>query len=269
MFRKTGLTMSVICLCLAIAGVPAVAADTGKTPAEDMTVWFDHTGAYHCGGLVEYMNDVLGETKKDPEFAEVLKVVLPGRKKVTVADLPKIGAGFNPLKHTAAVYISGADYLQAHAKTVKDAFQTPAEASGVLTIKSFGIQGQGNIGMIQGSTPTNLLLAVPADPVMLASATNASMNTAPVMETVFLSARESADWISHAQRSQVMATGVSNLFNLHPGPWIIYMNQNSVIVQCYRVIIAPGSNNLTADQICFRPRLGTRTDDTGDKPAKK
>lgn len=269
MFRQTGLTVYFMVVACVFAGPMWASEKSPVTTEGDSIVWFDSTGAYHYGGLLEYINEVLADTSKDPDFSEILKKTVPGKKTVTVGDLPRIAAAFDPLKHTAAVYIQGAEYLEKHKTLVKDAFKDPAAAPGLLTLKAFGIQGQGNIAMVPGSTQTNLLLAIPADPLILAGAGNTPLNNAPQMEAVFIKASQTPDWQPHARRSQVMSTGVSTLFNLHPGPWIVYMNQYSVIVQCYRVLIQPGSNELTADQICFRPRLGSKTETKGDDASKQ
>ncbi|MBN1296134.1 hypothetical protein JXA80_05090 [bacterium] len=244
----------------------------GPEPTQDVdpeaVVWFDGRGAYHQGGLLSYLNNILAGVQSDPCMQAALKKTFPGKARIDMRDVRRLAVALDPLTQPCAILYPDSETLQTTRSALLNHFAQPPQAQGTVTIKSFGIQSQGNVALFPGSSSTNILMALPADPVTLAGASNAVDGHAPVMESVFLRAAAQPEWVGLVRTGQVMATGETNLFNLHPGPWVLYLNQYGVIVQCYRMIVQPGANQLIADKTCFQPSFGKKTE-SGGQPEKK
>lgn len=243
-------------LFIVMTSVAASTAAAESTAGEGLRiVWFDGKGCYHFDDPLPYLNAVLSGKLSDPEIATAIASVCRDRKNVTPDDLQGIAAALDPLKHTAAFYLSIESITASASKLIHDHFAAPAPAPASITIKSFGFTVQGDVSKFSGTDESNLLLAIPADPAVLVKATTESINNELQLETLLLRAADSDAWQTIARKTNIGAGGVSMLMNLKPGPWVFYMNQKDLITQCYRVIIPAGSfKELIADKVCMGPR---------------
>ncbi len=230
------------------------AEDSKEKPFQ--IVWFDGAGLYHSSDPLPYLNDVLSGKVKDPEIQTMLTVVCKDKQTVTHDDIAKIADFLDPLKHTAAFYPLDEARLAAQQKIIRDHFASTVAATGSLNIKSLSFIAQGDVSKLTGAPDTNLLLAIPADPVIIGHTTIEVTDSGFQLEQTLVKAARESEWSSQSQQSTVAIGGVSTLLNLKPGPWIVYLNQKDLITQCYRVLIpSEGKKELVADKPCAPPRI--------------
>ncbi|MBN1879237.1 hypothetical protein JW823_03925 [bacterium] len=252
--RKSAMMSLVILTMTSFVSLAGSIEKEQTTPPAAM-VWFDGSGAYHYSDPIPYLNDVLSGKKKDSEIHAVLSTICKDRMEIVPKDLPLIAAAMNPLTQTAAFYPDDSQFITAGTKRIREHFASSAAATGSLSVKSFGFMAQGDSSRLTGVPDSNLLLAIPADPGIVSKATTHVDDSGLRLEKVLLTGADSPEWSGYAQRIPVGIAGMSMLFNLKPGPWIIYLNQKDLITQCYRVIIPVGTNKeLIAEDICVPPR---------------
>lgn len=70
-----------------------------------------------------------------------------------------------------------------------------------------------------------------------------------LLEKALREGAKSAEWSKFAQMTTLPPEGTTYLFDLHAGPWIIFMDRGGLITQCYRVIVGTGyKNELVAER---------------------
>ncbi|MCD4655400.1 hypothetical protein K8T06_15875 [bacterium] len=231
-----------------------------KTPENIKMVWFDSDGLYHFGDILEYLNAVNCGKIKDKEIKTALSSVVKKGKKVTINDVKKVSETLDPLKQTAAIYYPDSGILEKKRADIIRLFGKSLETTGKLTVKFYGIQPQGQIGLIPGSTTTITMIAIPEDPVIMSTATTKFLDThIPVLEKNLMDAANMKEWVPFAIKLVPSSTGTMNLVNLHQGPWIIYQNLYNILACCYRVQIeADHEKVLIADKLLWKPGFRAR-----------
>lgn len=234
---------------------PIVSAEDAGNAKPEKMVWFDGTGAYHYDDPTAYLNDVLSGKIKDKEVLEILTGVCKEKKTVTYEQLPLISAALDPLKHTFFLCYPDDKQLAANSQKIREFFGTQLESSGSLTIKTFSFETRGDISLLHGGIDSSTLLAIPADPMILKNATNETDKKELPLEKALREGAKSAEWSKFAQMTTLPPEGTTYLFDLHAGPWIIFMDRGGLITQCYRVIVGAGyKNELVAERTCCPPR---------------
>jgi hypothetical protein len=246
----------IVWVLIAIVLSGSIFAEGDKVPEDNSKklVWFDGFGAYHYDDPVDYFNKVLSGELKDPEAQMLLSTFCKDIQKVSSKDVLKIAAELDPLKHTLAIYYPDKKLTEKHRTIIVDHFGDKSSITAAINIKSFAFQIQGPVSQVKGANDINLLLAVPADPEVMKRATNLIVDDDLSLQKELLVAAKSPDWSQHAQISKIGEGGISYLLNLSPGPWIIYMNQRNLIIQCYRFIVKSDTqNDLIAEKISAPP----------------
>ena len=250
---KTVKFISVLGFIFVVLLSTVLAEDAEKQKPEKM-VWFDGTGAYHYDDPTTYMNDVLSGKIKDKEVLEILKGVCKEQKTVSYEQLPLIAEALDPLKHTFFLCYPDDKQIEKNSQKIREYFTSELESSGSLTIKTFSFESRGDTSIFGGSE-SNTLLAIPADPLILKNATNEMNEQELTLEKALRDGVKTPEWSRFAQGTNLPPTGTIYLFDLHAGPWVIYMDRHGLITQCYRVIIGAGyKNELVAERTCCPPR---------------
>jgi hypothetical protein len=229
-------------------------------------VWFDGAGTYHYDDPVPYLNKVLAGTVRDQEVLDILKEVCKDQKTIAHAHLPLIAAALEPLKHTFSICYPDENMIKANSRKIREFFESPSAVPGSLTIQTFSFQSRGDVSVLMGGNEGSTLLAIPADPLILKDASNEIDENGLPLEKALLAGAKSDEWSKHSRITNLTPGGTSYLFEMHTGPWIIFMDQGGLITQCYRVIIQPGSKNeLIAEKTCCAPRSRFGVKDSGEK----
>jgi glycosyltransferase 2 family protein len=245
-----------ILMIMVLLTIGFTAADDASNTKNSMkVVWFDGTGAYHYSDPLPYMNNVLQGKVTDTELRSVLSDVCKDADKITKEHLVLIADALDPLGHTFALYYPNDELIARNREKIIEHFNRESEVSTQVNIRSFSFQSQGDVSMILPGSGQSKLIALPADPERLTIATNQIVNDQLVMDKVLTESAKSPEWKHLAQIIQPSPDGNTLLFNLRPGPWIIYIDQKGLFTQCYRIILKPGqANELIADKTSAPPR---------------
>ena len=256
---KIGQKLLITFILIAIAGLNPIAfAGENKDNWIKNCVWFDSKGVFHCGDIAEYLQKVKAGKIKDPEIEQAMKSLKIKGDKIKAKTIVAIASKLDPLNNTAAIYPQDENYLKKHKKLVVDHFSKESTSPGILTIQSYAVRKQGAAGLIPGSTSTNMFMAIPADPELLAGASlEKDMEGSPVLEQKLKAAVDDDEWTTRIVQLMPSELGKTNLPHLYPGPWIVYQNQYGIMAFCYRVQVKQGVNKkLVADQLLWQAQLG-------------
>lgn len=255
-----------IIIMLLIVMNMVVSAEEKEQVKPQKMVWFDGTGAYHYDDPVPYLNNVLSGAVRDQEVLDVLKEMCKDKKPIVHEHLPLIAAALEPMKHTFSICYPDENMIKNTSQRIREYFDSPSAVAGSLTIRTFSFQSRGDVSVLMGGDENSTLLAIPADPAILKDATNEIGEKGLPMERVLFEGAKSDEWRKHARITNLTPGGTSYLFEMHVGPWIIYMDQGGLITQCYRIVIQPGNKNeLIAEKTCCAPRSRFGVKDSGEK----
>jgi len=228
-----------------------------ENSSENIMVWFDSDGLYHNSDILEYLNDVHAGKIKDSEIKDAISAVVSLNKTVTSRDIKAIAKKLDSISQTAAIYYPDINFLNKRRIELVRLFKKPSKPTGTLKFKFYGIQTQGNISLIPGSSNSFTVIAIPADPVILSNAVlEFTDEQIPILEKKLAEASETREWQAFSRQLIPSSTGIIELVNLHQGPWIIYQNLYGVLACCYRIQITPEKNQeLVADKCLWKAGL--------------
>ncbi len=239
--------------------IAAIGVLSAEVRSDDVTsmkmVWFDSSGAYHYSNPLPYLNDVLQGKVENAELRGILKNLSKDAERIEKEHLPLIASAIDPLRHTFALYYPDDELIARTRDKVVNHFSAESETMANVTIRSYSFQIQGNVSMMSMGTGQNILIAVPADPAILTKATNKIVDDELVLFKLLKESTQTDQWKELSQTVQPGPDGTTVLFNLKPGPWIVFIDQSGLITQCYRMVVKPNQpNNLIADKVAAVPR---------------
>lgn len=236
----------------------APVSHAGKVADYSSAVWFDSTGLFHSGDLLKYLNDVHSGSIKDHQIAKAISAVRKPGKTIKTRHVEKIARQLDPLKHTAAIYTVSSEDMSEHTKTVSEYFANPVGKPGTLDLLYYAIQLQGDAYSISGISDTNIMLALPADPRIASKLSlEIGQEGVPNLQSVMFAAVEHPKWNAMARHAIPPVTGKLKIGGLHPGPWIVFLNQHDCMNFCYRIQILPGkTTKITVTEPLWRVVLG-------------
>ncbi len=223
-------------------GNPSVPSPS-PSPVVVKMQWFDGSGAFHYDDPIVYINKVLAGEIKDAEISAALKEIKPEIEKVTVSDLQKIADVLQKRQSIAAIFLPGESNLSTDHDTLLKSFQEKAAQNMfcILRLQGYGMEMKGPIGQLGGSS-TNLVLAVPADPLLIPQLTNEWEGNVRKVELLLTNAAQSEPWSRFASRAIMDSSGSTMLMNMLPGTWLVYVNQYGILTYLYRIIVRTDEN---------------------------
>ncbi|MBN1551700.1 hypothetical protein JW979_09530 [bacterium] len=210
------------------------------TSQEDNFVWFDVEGLYHQGSPLEYLSTIQSGVIEDPVVKHYLSNFNFVKEGFTSNQLYSFAEALLIAKTSFSIYPMAKDKIDFMHRMLQQQFNAqknnPKRRS--LMIKGYGIKADGPINLL-GTSMTNHVIAVPADPEIVRDIWSLPEITVSAVDEIFVKAASKRPWKELASQAEMTVIGRTEVKNLVPGPWFIWVNQYDMLSYLYRIYIDP------------------------------
>jgi len=203
--------------------------------------WFDGSGAFHYSSPVKYINQVISGSVKDQFFENTVKTLFPDAKELTEEYLVQLSAHLFE-SHSAAAFYHSRSQMEIDGqraiflKRFKE--NAKSDARGTLKLQGYGLTTRGPSEKLSGSN-TNIVIAYPADPALIAQFTRCFSNRIPDVEKLILNAVSNGPAKEFSKQSKVDLIGRLEIEDMVPGWYLVWVNQYSILKYLYRIEVKP------------------------------